>query len=342
MLSFYRQPSFIFLDRTGWTHVQPLKELVNPSFLAFDRDRRFLYVVHGDQTQISSFAIDQKSGTLSFLNRRSTGGSNPVHLVIDPTNRFVIVANYETGSLAVLPRSKDGTLGDVVQVVQLPGQPGPHKTQQKGSHPHDVPFDNEARFILVPDKGLDGIFTFRLDTDAGKLIPGTTPFTKAREGSGTRHIAFHPNGRFGYVVNELDSSVTTYRYDSETGKLAPLQILPITPSTFTGDNTGAEIAVDESGKFVYVSNRGHDSIAGFRIDSDSGTLTAIGWTASEGKGPRFFAIAPGNKYLYAANENSDTIVAFAIDPSSGRLAPTGEVIPTGSPVCIVFTPAPEP
>jgi 6-phosphogluconolactonase (cycloisomerase 2 family) len=326
------------MDRStgAWTHVQLVKELINPSFLALDNEQRFLYSVHGDLSEISAFRRDAGTGALTFLNRQSTGGTNPVHLVVDPSNHFVVVANYETGSLATLPINADGSLGTVVDLIRLPGDPGPHKTQQKGAHPHDVPYDPKRRFIVVPDKGLDRIFVFRLDSATGKLTPNTPPYVKAREGSGPRHVAFQPNSRFAYVVNELDSSVTMYRYDDAGGTLEPVEILPLTPSNFVNDNTGAEIAVAASGRFAYVSNRGHDSITIFSIDGNAGTLTPVKWVPSQGKGPRFFAIDPSGKFLYAANENSDTIVTFRLDQSSGDLVPTGQVVQTGSPVCIVF------
>lgn len=319
-----------------WTLVQLLEGLDNPSFLAFDRTHRFLYAVHGDFGDISAHEVDTVTGKIRLLNRQSTGGKNPVHLVADPTNKFLIVANYATGSLVTMPIQPDGSLGAVVDLVQLPGTPGPHKTQQKSSHPHEVKFDRAGRFIVVPDKGLDKVFVYRIDASTGKLVPGTASPAKAREGAGPRHVDFHPTKPLAYVINELDSTITTCSYDENSGALVPLQVVPTMPTSFTGDGTGAEIAVTKSGRFVLGSNRGHDSVVTMAIDPSSGLLTPVAWAPTQGKGPRFFAIDPSGTNLYAANENSDSIVGFRIDSATGRLTPTGTVILTGSPVCIVF------
>lgn len=320
----------------NWTHVQLVKDLVNPSFLAFDRSGQFLYAVHGDKSEVSAFAADKTSGKLRFLNRQSTGGTNPVHLAADPNNRFLIIANYATGTVATLPINADGSLAPLAHLASLPGEPGPHKTQQGSSHPHHVPFDHSGRFVVVPDKGLDKIFLFRFDPSSGNLSPAEPPFVTAREGAGTRHIDFHPNLPYAYVMNELDSTVTAYRFAPERAEFKPLQIIPTTPVTYTGNNTGAEIAVAPSGKFVYGSNRGHDSIAIYAVDQTTGMLTSIGWESTQGKGPRFFTLDPSGNFLYAANENSDTIVTFRVSKETGKLNPTGQMIKTGSPVCIVF------
>ncbi len=319
-----------------WTLVQLLEGLDNPSFLAFDRTQHFLYAVHGDFGDISAHEVDPVTGKIRLLNRQSTGGKNPVHLVADPTNKFLIVANYATGSLATMPIQPDGSLGAVVDLVPLQGTPGSHKTQQKSSHPHEVKFDRAGRFIVVPDKGLDKVFVYRIDVSTGKLVPGIASPAKAREGAGPRHVDFHPTKPLAYVINELDSTITTYSYDENSGALAPLQVVPTMPTSFTGDSTGAEIAVTKSGRFVLGSNRGHDSVVTMAIDPSSGLLTPVSWAPTQGKGPRFFAIDPSGINLYAANENSDSIVGFRIDSATGGLTPTGTVILTGSPVCIVF------
>jgi 6-phosphogluconolactonase len=316
----------------NWTHVHLVTDLVNPSFLTFDRQQRFLYTVHGDFSEASAFKLDQQTGHLTFLNQQSTAGANPVHLIVDPTNRFLIVANYATGTLAVLPINPDGSLGSVSKLAKLPGNAGPHKIEQVSSHPHQVSFDRTGRFIVVPDKGLDRVFVFRLD--GGKLVPNEPPWVDAREASAPRHIGFHPGKPYAYVINELDSTVTTYRYNAERGELKPCQIVSTLPPTFTGNSRASEIAVAE--RFVYGSNRGHDSIAIFLIDQATGMLSSAGWESTQGKTPRFFALDSSGKFLYAANENSDTIVTFRIDQATGKLAPTGQVVKTGSPVCIVF------
>jgi 6-phosphogluconolactonase len=315
--------------------VQLVKDLVNPSFLTLSRDGEFLYTVHGDETQVSAFKIEKASGELKFLNRQDTQGRNPVHLALDPTGRFLVVTNHLGSSLAVMPVAPDGSLGSLGQLVALSGPIGPHRVEQKQSKPHFNPFDPSGRFVIVPDKGLDRVFSFRFE--GGTLTPAPVPFVAAREGSGPRHLAFHPSKPFAYVVNELDSTVTTYRVQPDTAALQPLQILSSLPATFTGNSRAAGIAIDQAGRTLYSSNRGHDSIAVFRIDPASGLLEFTGADASQGRTPRFFALAPNGRLLFALNEESDTIVAFNVDPASGRLSPTGASVKSGSPVCMVFS-----
>ena len=288
-----------------WTHVQVVP-LVNPSFLAVDRDQRFLYSVHADLDEVSAYAIDKASGQLTPLNRQSCGGKNPVHLAVDPGNRFIVTANYGAGSVGVVPIEQDGTLGARTDLATLPGEPGPNRKEQASSHPHECPFDHAGRFILVPDKGLDRVFVFLFDGAHGKLMPNDPPFVATREGAGPRHIAFHPTLPHAYVIDELDSTVTTYRYDPQRGSLQPVQVVPTIPPSFTGNNTGAEVAVAPSGRFVYGSNRGHDSIAIFAVDHAQGSLTPVGWEPTQGKTPRFFGLDPAANFLYAANQDSDT------------------------------------
>jgi 6-phosphogluconolactonase (cycloisomerase 2 family) len=320
----------------GLAHVQLVPNLVNPSFLALDREQRHLYSVHADLDEVSAYAIDKESGQLTPLNRQSCGGKNPVHLAIDPSGRFIVTANYGAGSVGVLPIGKDGALGQRTDLASLPGEPGPHRKEQASSHPHDAPFDRAGRFILMPDKRHDRVFVFRLDGASGKLTPNDPPFVATREGAGPRHIAFHPAMPYAYVINELDSTVTTYRYDGERGVLQPMQVVPSTPASFTGNNTGSEAAAAPSGRFVYGSNRGHDSIVIFAVDSAGGTLTPVGWEPTQGKTPRFFALDPSANFLYAANQDSDTIVTFRVDQATGKLTATGQIIKVGSPVSIVF------
>lgn len=314
---------------------QLVKDLVNPSFLALSANGERLYTVHGDLSDISAFAVDKGTGKLEFINRQSTQGKNPVHLAIDPTGKYIVVSNHIGASLAVLPLQADGSLGELTQLVKLDGPIGPHRVEQKQAKPHFNAFDPTGNFVVVPDKGLDRTFTFRFAE--GKLVPAATEFVQARETSGPRHIAFHPNGKLGYVVNELDSTVTTYAYDGATGALKPLQIVSTLPETYTGNSRASEIEVDPTGRFVYASNRGFDSIAVFQIDPASGHLRFVEAAASQGKTPRFFATAPGGRHMYVLNEDSDSIVAMQIDQATGRLKPTGFSVQSGSPVCMVFS-----
>ncbi|WP_233272809.1 lactonase family protein [Paraburkholderia acidisoli] len=317
------------------TLVQLAKDLVNPSFLALSRNGERLYTVHGDMSDISAFAVDKASGTLTFLNTQSTQGKNPVHLALDPLERHVVVSNHIGASLAVLPVAADGSLLPLTQLVHLEGPIGPHRIEQKQSKPHFNPFDPGGRFVIVPDKGLDRTFSFRFEN--GTLTPAATPFVASREGAGPRHLAFHPGGQYAWIVNELDSTVTSYRYDAATGALAPFQVLSALPETFTGDSRASEIEVDRSGRFLYASNRGDDSIAVFAINAATGHLRFVHAEPTLGKTPRFMTSTPDGRFLYALNEDSDTIVAFSVDAQSGRLTPTGFVAESGSPVCMVFS-----
>jgi YVTN family beta-propeller protein len=319
-----------------WRLIQLLKDLADPSFLIVDRPGRCLYSAHGDGTQATAFRIDQTTGRLNVLNQQPTGGRNGVHLAIDATGRFLVVANYATGTVAVLPINQDGSLAALSDLTTLSGAPGPHRTQQESSHPHHCPFDRTGRFVVVPDKGFDKIFVYRLDTARGKLVPGTSPDVASRAGAAPRHADFHPTRPYVYVINELDSTIGVYQFDGDRGALTPIQVHTTLPSSYTGNNTGAEIAVAPSGRFVYGSNRGHDSIAIFAIDQSTGLLTSVGWEPTQGRTPRFFGLDPSGTHLYAANQNSDTVVVFRIDQTTGKLTPTGETVKVASPTTIAF------
>jgi 6-phosphogluconolactonase len=216
------------------------------------------------------------------------------------------------------------------------GKPGPLRDEQHGPHPHQATFDSSGRYVVAPDKGLDRIYVYRFDAEHGKLLACDPPFVKARYGAIPRHITFHPSKPYAYVVNEMDSTVNAYHWDTARGELKPFQRVATTPTTYVGDNTAAEIAIMPSGKFVYASNRGHDSIAIFAVDDRTGMIEAVGWESVQGRKPRFFGADPAWTHLYAANENSHTIVVFRIDRETGKLTPTGQVIETGSPTCIAF------
>ncbi len=317
-----------------WTRVQVADE-INPGYLALDPRRPVLYAVHPVANQVSAFAIDDRTGALTLINRQPSGGDDPSHVAIAPDGRFLAVANYVAGTIEVLPVNADGSLGAPTDVVATKGDLGPHRTEQPGPHPHQCQFDPNGRFVVVPDKGFDTLFVFRIDGATGKLVAADPPFTRTRSGAGPRHIAFHPRLSYAWVINELDSTVTAYRF-RETGALEPIQIVPSLPSTYTGNNTGAAVVVSPSGAFVYVSNRGHDSVGIFRVDESSGMLTAVGWEPTEGSTPRFIGLDPAGTHLYAANQRSDTIVEFAVNGTTGRLGATGQVVRATTPVCVVF------
>jgi 6-phosphogluconolactonase (cycloisomerase 2 family) len=316
--------------------VHVVSDFADPSMLAIDRQGRCLYSAHGDGTQATAYRIDPSTGRLTVLNQQATGGTNGVHLAIDATGRFLVVANYATGTLALLPIHQDGSLGALSDLATMSGTPGPHRTEQTSSHPHHCPFDRTGRFVVVPDKGFDRVHVYRVDTERGKLVPGDPPSVASRNGAAPRHVDFHPRAPYAYVINEIDSTLTMYRFDPSKGVLEPIQIVPTLPSSYTGNNSTAEVWVARSGRFVYGSNRGHDSIAIFAVDAASGTLTPVGWESTQGKTPRFFALDPSDTELYAANQNSDTVVIFAVNQQNGRLTPTKEIIKVASPSTIVF------
>lgn len=322
-------------DTGEWSLIEVFKTLDNPGYVALDSKQRYLYASHGDGDAVSAYAIDPKTHRLKFLNQQPSHGDNGPHLVVDPGDRHVVCANGP--GIVVLPINADGSLAPASDAVVPPGKEGPYKREQGlGAHPHQVVFDASGRFLISPDKGVDATHIYRFDPASGKLIPNDPPFVKSRYGAGPRHLAFHPSRPQAYLINELDSTVTTYQWNGARGALTPVHIIPTTPPTFVGDNTGAEIAVAPSGRFVYVSNRGHNSIATFAVDAGDGTLTPVGWEPTQGKKPRFFTLDPSGNRLYVANEDSDSIVAFHLDATTGLPAPTGLVIHTGSPSCIAF------
>ncbi|SFN24053.1 lactonase family protein [Variovorax sp. OV329] len=311
------------------------KGLVNPSFLALSRDGNFLYTVHGDESEVSAFKVDRQTGRLDFLNRQSTQGKNPVHLAFDPSGRYLVISNHIGASLAVVPVNADGTLAPLTQLVKLEGPIGPHRAEQKQAKPHFNPFDPSGRFVVVPDKGLDRVFSFRFEQ--GQLVPAEKAFAVTRETAGPRHLAFHPKSPWAYVVNELDSTVTAYRFDASTGALDAFQIVSSLPDSFIGNSRASEIEVDASGRFLYASNRGYDCVAVFAIDSATGRLSFQGAQQTSGKTPRFFALAPDGRFMFALNEDSDSIETLAVDSKTGLLEPTGARVSSGSPVCMVFS-----
>lgn len=315
--------------------IQVVRDLVNPSFLLLNHSGDVLYTVHGDQQEVSAFQVDRSSGRLTLLNRQSCLGKNPVHLALDPTGHHLVVSNHVTSTLAVLPVAPDGTLLPVSQLVQLEGEPGPHRKEQPFAKPHFNPFDPSGRWVLVPDKGLDKVFVFRFED--GRLTPAPAPHVVCREGSGPRHLTFHPQSPWVYVVNELDSTVTAYHFDAATGQLEPFQIVSGLADTFTGNSRASEIEVAPSGRTLYASNRGEDSIAVFDIDAATGRLCLQQSQPAGGRTPRFFTADPTGQWLMVLNEDSDEIRSLRIDCLSGSLAQTSQVQVCGSPVCLVWS-----
>jgi 6-phosphogluconolactonase len=316
----------------------------SPSFLALHPNHRFLYAVNEvdrfagmKSGSVSAFSIDPQTGALTLLNQQPSRGGGPAHLTVDRQGKNVLVANYGGGSVAVLPIGQDGRLGPATGFVQHTGS-SINRSRQEAPHAHSVVLDSANRFAFVADLGLDKVLIYQYDAAQGMLAPNDPPFASVPPGSGPRHFAFHPSGRTAYVINELASTVTAFRYDASKGSLEPLQTISTLPADFTKTNSTAEIAVHPSGKFLYGSNRGHNSIAIFSIDPDTGMLTLIGHEPTQGKTPRNFAIDPTGAYLLAANQDSGTIVVFRIDPESGHLTAAGHTAAISMPVCVEMMP----
>jgi 6-phosphogluconolactonase (cycloisomerase 2 family) len=320
----------------AWTHLQHISGLENPSLFTLRSDSRVLYSVHGGRTLVSAFAVDAPSGHLRLLNQMECGGTNPVDSALDPTERFLVVANYGSGNVAVLNVAADGALQEVAQIFPLPGKTGPHPTQQDASRPHAVIFDPSGRFVIVPDKGFDCVFIFCFDAAAGRIALNQSMMS--RPGAAPRHCVFHPTMPVLYVNNELDSTVAVYRWDTSQGKIEVVQVIATVPPEFLARNTTAEIGASRDGRFLYVSNRGQDSIATFSVAAESGQLRFLGCTPSGGRRPRFFTLDASGRFLFAANQDSDNVVAFRVDAASGSLTRSGQEISVGSPSAISLVP----
>jgi 6-phosphogluconolactonase len=319
-------------------------ESVNPSYLAIDPAHRFLYAVNEtseykgkkNSGAVSAYAIDRTTGKLTWLNEVASGGADPCYITLDKTGRYVLVANYTGGSVSVFPVLADGKLGEASAFVQHTGK-GANPKRQEGPHAHSIDLSPDNHFAIVDDLGLDETLTYKFNAASApnsQLV--YTSMAKAKPGAGPRHFAFAPNGKFGYVVNEMASTVSVFSYDPESGSLHELQTISTLPKDFAKENTTAEIEVHPSGKFLYASNRGHDSITVFAIDPNQGTLTFVQHASTKGQRPRDFEIDPTGTRLFAANEKSDNIVEFRVNSQTGRLTPTGQVLDVSQPVCVRF------
>ena len=318
-------------------------EANNPSFLALPADEKFLYAVSEvadfDDSKggaASAFAVDA-AGKLALLNHQSSGGAGPCFISLDNAGKHALVANYGGGSVAVLPIDAAGKLQPASCFIQHEGS-GPDKSRQAAPHAHCIKLDAANRFALACDLGCDKVFIYRFDGATGKLTPGEQPWMETEPAAGPRHLAFHPSGKWVYILNELNSTLTTAAYDGEAGTLKSLQNLSTIPAGGVPGNSGAEVVAHPNGKFVYSSNRGHDSIAMFAIDQQTGKLTSLGQHPVGGKTPRNFNIDPSGKYLLAAAQDSDRIVVHAIDQATGKLTQTDHGIAVPMPVCVKLAP----
>ncbi len=325
--------------RTGKLTPISVAETNNPSFLALHPSGKYLYAC-GEMSDfegkksgaVSAFKIDPKSGSLTLINQQPSVGAGPCHVDVLANGKAVAAANYGGGSVVSLAIQPDGSLGKVVSFIQHTGS-SVHP-RQKAPHAHCINFDAAGQFAYAADLGIDKVLIYKVDA-AGKLALATPTHGQVKPGAGPRHFAIHPTQKYAYVINELDRTVTTFQRNEKTGALTSIQTLSTVPANVTSGST-AEIFVHPSGKFVYGSNRGHDSIAIFQVDPKTGKLTVAGHESTQGKTPRSFGISPCGRFLLAANQNSHTVVVFRIDAKTGALKATGEVVNVPTPVCVVF------
>jgi 6-phosphogluconolactonase len=317
-------------------------EVVNPSWVIADKDNRHLYAVSevegNNHGAVVAFSIDRKTGHLTRLNSRDSGGVAPCHMALDRTGRMLIVANYTTGGVAVFPVEHDGELGETSALQTAKGH-GPNKERQEGPHAHNVVIGADNRIAYVADLGLDEVRLFRIEPATATLAPNQPAFVKQDPGMGPRHLVFSHDEQFAYLVNELKSEVSVFRHDKSDGSMTKIQDVSTLPPGYKGENGPAEILLDANGKFVYATNRGSDSIAVFAVDAATGTLRQIQVISAEGKMPRGLEIDPSGHYIFAGNQKTNNFVVFAIDGASGQIRPTGQVVNTPSPVAFLFVPA---
>lgn len=331
-----------FNAKTGdYRLVDSTKGLSNPSFLSISPDQRFLYALAGNsRDSVRALAIETGSHRLIPLNAQPSGSQGVVHLQVDKTGKWLIVGHYTAGSLSVLPIQPDGALGRVTQVIQLEGKgiESGATPAERQDHPyvHSINIAPNNKDVFVPDLGMDKIMTYSLDAKTGQLTPGNPPFTAVTPGSGPRHFTFHPNGKFAYVIQEMGALITGFSY--QHGQLTPIQTVSTLPEGYTGRKWAADIHISPDGKFLYGSNRAHESLVIFRIDPKTGQLLLVGHQPVGGKTPRNFAIDPTGNFVLVANQDSDNITIFRRDKQTGKLTFTGKEISVSMPVCLKFIP----
>jgi 6-phosphogluconolactonase len=339
---------FRFNTSTGTlTSLGLMAETPSPRFMAVHPNGRFLYAANereasdaaGNEVmgnKVSAFSIDPQNGRLTLLKRTASGGNGPAHVVADPTGKFLIVSNYRGGSVAVLPIQADGTLGDATSVDRHSGR-GPN-ARQEGPHAHGSAISPDNRHVLVGEHGIDKVMIYNFDAAKGMLLPATPPSVATPPGYAPRHVAFHPNGKTAYVVNELSSKLMVFAFSSADATLRQLQDIRTTPPEFSGDNSLAEVLVDKAGQFLYVSNRGHDSVAVYAIDPSEGTVSLVEHVPTGGKTPWDISLDPTESFLFAGNRASNNLTVFRRDATTGRLTSTGQALEVPEPTCVVFAP----
>jgi 6-phosphogluconolactonase len=333
---------FRFDTATGQlTAIGVAAETPDPSWLAVHPSGKYAYAANeaGKASTVSAFSVDAKSGKLTPLNQLPALGEDPCYLSFDKTGKYLLVANYSSGTVAVFPILADGRLGEHTALMKDQGATGPNKERQEAPHAHWIETSPDNRFALVADLGLDEVLVYKFDSTTGTLSPNEPAFARLKAGSGPRHAVFYPNGKFAFAVSELSSTATSFAYDTKKGILKEIGTASTLPPAFSGRNDVAETAVHPNGKFLYVSNRGNDSIAILSIDPGNRTLSPVGGVPTGGKEPRHFAIDPSGKYLLAENQFSNNIVVFKIDAATGGLTPTGQIVDVPSPVDVTFVAA---
>ncbi len=319
----------------------PAASVGHPSFLTLTPDHRFLYAVteggSKGSSKVSGFSIDGQTGRLTFINDQPSGGAGPCHVAVDQTGKALLAANYGSGSMSVFPIQAGGVLGAMSGFFQGQGS-SVNPQRQEGPHAHCVVTAPGDRFALLCDLGLDKVFVFKFDPANASISPNDPPFAPVKPGSGPRHITFHPNGRFAYLISEMAETITAFAYDGGRGILRELQTESTVPADYTAAGTAAEVVVHPSGKFVYGSNRGNNSIVEFAVDGATGHLTLVGWCPTQGKTPRNFEIDPTGTFLLAANQDSNSVIVFRFNPETGALTPAGEKIEVDTPMCVKFCP----
>ena len=329
------------------TPLHTVKNVLEPSYLTIDKSRKYLYAANelleyeGKKSgAVSAFAIDQKTGNLQLLNKQPSLGDAPCFITSSENEKFVLVANYLGGNVSVYPIEKDGKLGASVDLAQHTGF-GPNKDRQEAAHAHSITLDRNNRFAFAADLGIDKLMIYAFDDKTGKLKPNQMQaFYQTKSGAGPRHFSFHPNGKFAFLINELDLTITSLAYDEKLGTLKEIQTVSTVPAGVSGaSNSCADIHVSPNGKFLYGSNRGHNSIVSYRIDEKTGRLEYIEHVSTGGKKPRNFAIEPNGNFLLVANQDSDNIVVFRVDEKTGKLQSTGVAAQVPVPVCLKFIPS---
>lgn len=315
------------------------KDVVNPSYLTLDQSQKYLYAVNElkefngmKSGAISSFTVDPKTYELRFLNQKATNGTDPCHVTVNQGNTHVFVSNFMSGSVCVYKIKSDGSLSEPTQFIQHEGS-SVNPKRQTSPHAHSLIFDPNNEYAFVPDLGIDKVVVYKTDYENGKLVPGKNPFYKVTPGAGPRHCVFHPNKNYCYLINELNCTIEALHYNQDEGELTKIQSVPTLLESYSGENSCADIHISPNGRYVYGSNRGHNSIVIYKVDQETGRLEYVDTTSTYGQIPRNFEIEPTGKYMLVANQDSDNVITFHIDSSSGKLSKVAESnVPT--PVCV--------